>query len=253
MQKLFLNIFVKALLPFMTAAPAFATGEPASVPQSTEPATTIPFMPDMPLQLPKALPLLSIEEVPLSDHPAEMAGHAAAAGHDVGHAATSGLPQMDPTWFPSQIFWLALTFLALYFVFARKILPNLSSTIENRRSQIQGDLDSAQHLKEEAASVRNAYETILNEAREKCTELFIKVDEDIKKKTGKKMDSFSLRATKETQKTEEAIEEATNAAMGDMNAIAAELASLAAEKVIGIKPDIDQAKTLVNSLGRKAA
>lgn len=176
-------------------------------------------------------------------------------GHDAadGHAATSGLPQMDPTWFPSQIFWLAVTFVCLYVVFSRKILPDLSRTIDNRRNQIQGDLDSAQKLKEEADAVQRAYEAELNEARQKCTQMFQEAEEAIKKKTAKKMDGFTLRAEKETRETEEAIEAAKKDAIGEMNTIAAEIASLAAQKIIGLEPDIDQAKTVIKKLGLKAA
>lgn len=52
------------------------------------------------------------------------------------HHASAGLPQMDTAWFPSQIFWLAITFGFLYVVFSKKVLPGISSTLESRRNQI---------------------------------------------------------------------------------------------------------------------
>ncbi len=255
MRKTFLKLFVKASLPFIMTGAAFAAGETSPAQESAAPAAIMPTVaPSAEAPPPQSgiLPppdsahgtgISGIHDVVLQD-----AAHGAA-----GHAASSGLPQMDPTWFPSQIFWLAVTFAGLYVIFARKVLPDLSRTLENRRNQIQGDLDTAQNLKDEAESVHQAYEAILNEAKEKCSSMFIKVDEEIKKKTAKKMDGFALRAAKDMRDTEESIEEAKKAALGDMNTIAAEIASLAAQKIIGMEPDLDQAKTVVKKLGLKAA
>jgi F-type H+-transporting ATPase subunit b len=49
------------------------------------------------------------------------------------------------------------------------------------------------------------------------------------------------------------INKAKAAAMEDMQHLAAEIASMAAEKIIGVETDIDQAKTVVRSLKAKAA
>lgn len=179
-------------------------------------------------------------------------GELAAAEHH-GDEHKAGLPQMDVTWFPSQIFWLAVTFLSLYIIFSKKILPEISGTLENRREQIQGDLDSAQELKEQTEDVQKAYEEVLDEARKQSTELFESTQEYLTRKTAKKLDSFASSAQKKTKETELAIEESKVAAMGEMQTIAAEVASAAAEKIIGVTTDLDQAKTLVKNIGRKAA
>jgi F-type H+-transporting ATPase subunit b len=183
-------------------------------------------------------------------HGGEAAGvHADAAAQHV----SAGLPQMDPTWFPSQIFWLAVTFMCLYIIFARKILPEISSTLENRREQIEGDLDTAQAMKEEAEKVHQAYETILDGARKKASGLFIDADEDIKNKANQKLEAFRKRSAKKSADTEQVIAEAKDKAMSDMHSIAAEIASVAAEKIVGISTDLDRAKILVKNIDRKAA
>lgn len=167
--------------------------------------------------------------------------------------AKAGLPQMDPTWFPSQVFWLAVTFFCLYVIFSRKILPEISATLETRREQIEGDLENAQELKEEAEKVQQAYEEILDEARKKSSDAFKKADESIKKKTNEKLEKFRERAADENAKTEKLIEDAKKAAMDDMESTAAEVASVAAEKIVGISTDINKAKDLVKNIGKKAA
>ena len=88
---------------------------------------------------------------------------------DATHEASAGLPQLDPTWFASQIFWLLIVFGALYFIFSRSILPALSTTLENRHEHIQSDLDTAERLKEEAETVQSNYEAVLVDARAKAS------------------------------------------------------------------------------------
>jgi F-type H+-transporting ATPase subunit b len=183
---------------------------------------------------------------------------ALAEGHEgeaaeAAHHASAGLPQMDTKWFPSQIFWLAVTFLGLYVIFGKKLLPAISGTLENRRNHIQGDLDSAQNLREEVEKVQHANEESLDEARANAAQIFEDVQEALRRKTQKKMDSFAATSQKKTKEAEAAIEEAKSQAMSEMHTIAAEVASAAAEKIIGVSTDLDQAKTLVKNIGRKAA
>ena len=184
------------------------------------------------------------------------AGPAKHAPDDLAHSAehaSAGLPQMDPTWFPSQIFWLAVTFSCLYVIFARKVLPEISSTLESRREQIEGDLKSAQDLKEEAEAVHQSYESALSDARKKSSESFLKAETETKAKFEDAQNAFRDRVSKESAKTDKAIAKAKDAAMTDMHAIAAEIASAAAEKIVGVSTDLDKAKSVVKGIDRKAA
>lgn len=178
-------------------------------------------------------------------------GEVFAAGASHGEKASSGLPQMDPTWFPSQLFWLAITFVVLYVIFSKKVLPELSSIIESRREHIQGDLDNASSLKEEADKVHQAYNEILEDARQKSTSVFIETDEQIKERTENEYKSFEDRAQKETDVFEKRIEKAKIEAMGDMDAIAAEIAAEAAERIVGIATDIKDAKNVVKNVNKQ--
>ncbi len=181
-------------------------------------------------------------------------GHAEAAA-DVAehHESSGGLPQLNPASFPSQIFWLAITFLVMYLVFSRKALPEISSVIENRQEHIQSDLNAAEDLKDESEKVHNAYEEILEESRNKASELFATVEDKIKAEATAALDGFRERSNSASQDAEQRIAEATKAAMKDMDQIAAEVASQAAEKIVGISTDIDRAKSVIDNINKKAA
>ena len=62
-------------------------------------------------------------------------------------AAEAGMPQLDPTYWASQAFWLILTFTSLYFVLSKLFIPKIKDIIDDRESKIKNDLDEAHKLK----------------------------------------------------------------------------------------------------------
>ncbi len=94
---------------------------------------------------------------------------AAAVAETHGEAASaSTLPQLDPAWWPSQIFWLAVTFGVLYVLMAGRFLPSLGGAIEQRRDRMADDLDQAAEFKRQAEDAEAAYEKALADARAKA-------------------------------------------------------------------------------------
>jgi F-type H+-transporting ATPase subunit b len=78
------------------------------------------------------------------------------------------MPQLDTATWPPQLFWLAITFLALYFIVSRVAIPRTGGVIEQRKSAIDSDLARAQKLKGETDAAVQAYEAELAEARAKA-------------------------------------------------------------------------------------
>ena len=54
---------------------------------------------------------------------------------------SAGLPQMDISTFPSQLFWLIITFTVLYLFMWKFVIPRLSTTIEERQDKISNDIN----------------------------------------------------------------------------------------------------------------
>lgn len=79
--------------------------------------------------------------------------------------AQAGLPQLDPTWFASQVFWLVIHFAALYLIALKLILPRIAASLERRAGRIAGDIEQADKLHKEASTSRTAYEAALADAR----------------------------------------------------------------------------------------
>ena len=81
------------------------------------------------------------------------------------------MPQLDPTWFVSQLFWLFITFTLLYIVLARLVLPPLMHIVARREGTIEGDIAMAETLKAKAETARLDYERTLAEARDRAQQL----------------------------------------------------------------------------------
>jgi F-type H+-transporting ATPase subunit b len=172
--------------------------------------------------------------------------HTAAAEH-----ASSGLPQFDPTSFTSQLFWLAIVFVVLYTYFAKSGLPKVGKTIEVRNDQIQSDRNSAESMTREAQDVMEAYEKSLVAARHNSAKLHAENAEAIKGQVDKALQAFKTKADDQIKATEKSLADSKHQVMDEMHTIAAEIASAAAEKIVGISTDINAAKSVVQSVNSK--
>ncbi|MGR3571622.1 F0F1 ATP synthase subunit B' [Brevirhabdus sp.] len=76
-----------------------------------------------------------------------------------------GMPQLDASTFPNQIFWLVVTLLVLYFVLSRVALPRIASVLAERQGTITNDIATAEELKLKATEAEAAYEKALADAR----------------------------------------------------------------------------------------
>lgn len=85
-----------------------------------------------------------------------------------GEAAA--FPPFETWHMPSQLFWLAVLFTALYLALSRFILPKMSDTIEKRANRVASDLDEAARLNNQAVEAQKALELRLAQARAKARE-----------------------------------------------------------------------------------
>jgi len=254
MKHMLIKAILTVSLAVLTAGAAYA--QPTNlIPESEaqEPAVIIPANPEFEEQIPGfEAPETGVEAgtVGLDELHEELDPEHAAA-HDDAHHESAGLPQLDPTWFASQAFWLLLIFAFLYTYFSRTILPAISNTLENRHEHVQGDLDMAQKLKTEAELVFEAYNKGLENARAKATKLYHDVEEDIKIKSERQQSELRERLTKEMELSEARLQKTKNDALKEMDNSAAEIASAAAQKIVGVTTDINTAREIVQGLNGK--
>jgi len=170
---------------------------------------------------------------------------------DPGMAADvqkAGMPQFDLSRFPSQIFWLGVTFLVLYLVMSRIALPRIGEVLEARANRIGGDLDRASALKAEADQIKAAYEKALGESRAKAQEVGRSTEAALARDSAARQAELGNELAGRIRDAEGRIAAAKASAMGNLAGVAAEVASFAVQRVagIGISPsDADQAARAV--------
>lgn len=166
-------------------------------------------------------------------------------------AEQAGLPQMDVGTFPSQIFWLAVTFGLLFLMLWRMTLPMIESTIGARRGRIEGDLGAAEDLRKNAQIALSDYESALAQARTRAHQL---ADEN-RKRVVDEIDTMKAAADMDVQRATAAAEariaaERTKALAGVRSA-AAEAAAVIVERLIGTPVSGDEAAKAVPAIDAK--
>ncbi|WP_158043889.1 ATPase [Skermanella pratensis] len=175
------------------------------------------------------------------------AAHGADMAHGAEHAS-GGLPQLDPTVFAPQLIWLAISFIALYFLMAKVALPKVAEVLEERQERITNDLDRASSLREESAGVMEGYEKALTDARTHAQSVMAATTADIASASSGRQAQFNADLAAKTRAAEERINAAKETALTSVRSVAVEIAQQAAEKLGGIKVDAARADTAVGAV-----
>ena len=145
------------------------------------------------------------------------------------------MPQFDPTTFSTQIFWLVLTFLALYLVLWKVVLPRISNVLEQRQEKIEDDLGRAEKLKSEAEEVLADYKKSLDEARATAQADLKAAADEMAAVAAERQASFNAELAAKTNEAEARIAKAQEEALGNLKSVAVEAASDATARLIGVE------------------
>lgn len=156
-----------------------------------------------------------------------------------------GMPQFDPKTMASQIFWLIVSFAILYFVMSKVVMPMLGGTIEARAAKIQGDLDAAARARDEAKAALAHYETSLADARAQAQSSNRAAADAASAASAARLTEVGTRIGGEIATAEKRITEARQAAMGNVRAMAVEVAQAAYGKLVGGQADAARVDALV--------
>ena len=91
---------------------------------------------------------------------------------EVFAAESGGMPQLDPEFWVSQIFWLTLVFGTLYIVLSKLILPKISANLELRKSQIQENIEAAEKQRESSEAKLKEFDGIILKSKIEAKNIF---------------------------------------------------------------------------------
>jgi F-type H+-transporting ATPase subunit b len=162
------------------------------------------------------------------------------------------MPQFDPSTWPPQIVWLIITFVALYFLMAKVALPRISEILDERDFRINDSLRKAEGLKQDAEDAVAAYEQRMAEARAKAQEQVRDAREEAAAEAARRHAALSERLSEEISAAEARIEAARREALEGIQAVSAEVAAMAVERLIGQRPAPAKAAAAVDQVLKEA-
>ena len=92
------------------------------------------------------------------------------------------MPQLEITTYPSQIFWLVVSFLTLYLIMSRIIIPRISSVIKNRESQIKNNIHISEQLYKDTEIINDELEKVRKDTETEAKEIINNLKETTNKK-----------------------------------------------------------------------
>ena len=170
---------------------------------------------------------------------------------EVFTAESGGMPQLNPEFWISQIFWLTLTFGILYIVLSKLILPKISANLELRKSQIQENVEAAEKQRESSESKLKEYDNIILKSKLEAKNIFKDAREKVIKDINSKKETLDKQIDVEIQKAEKEINFLRKSAPEKINKIAIETSSELVKKLIGADVNNSSISAIVEDLSKR--
>lgn len=160
------------------------------------------------------------------------------------------MPQFEPTYFASQLFWLYASFALLVILLSVFALPKIGSVLEDRQKRIDGNLDKAAAFKSEAEAAIAAYEKALAESRAEAQRILQAGQQAMASQSEARQKALGEKLALQIKAGEGRIQAAKDEALGHIREISADLARATLLRLTGQSADDSQIDSAIaGSLG----
>jgi len=166
-------------------------------------------------------------------------------------AAEAGMPQLDPTYWASQGFWLILIFTLLYLALSKLFIPKIKNSIDDRENRIKDDLDEAQKLKEVAEAKLKEYEISIENAKKDVQKILFKSKNKLNSDIQNKKKTFEKEIETEIENAEKEIESFKKDSLESISKISEEITSKIIENISGEPMNQSSVKATVQESVKK--
>ena len=170
---------------------------------------------------------------------------------EVFAAESGGMPQLNPEFWISQIFWLSLTFGILYLVLSKLILPKISNNLETRKSQISENIEAADNHRESSESKLKEYEDLVLKSKLEAKNIFKDARDKVLKDINSKKENLDKQIDEEIKKAEAEINLLKKGAPEKINKIAIDTSSELVKKLIGTEVNNSSISAIVDDLSKR--
>ena len=166
-------------------------------------------------------------------------------------AAGAGMPQLDPTYWASQTFWLIFVFSILYISIAKKKKKKKKKNLDDRENKIKEDLDEANNLKNLSEEKLKEYELELENSKKDVTKILLESKNILDKNIANKKEAMEKEIEFEISKAQKEILNLKKNSINSINIISQQIASDIIEKMSGDKLNESSVKAAVEDVSTK--
>ena len=166
-------------------------------------------------------------------------------------AEESGMPQLNPEYWVSQIFWLIIVFSSLYIFLSKLVLPKISENLEKRKSQVLSYLEQAEKFKKESEKKIKEYETIILESKNKAKLIINASKEKLSNEINLKKNQLDEEIEKEINLAEKEIENLKKDSIINVNKIAVETTTEIIKNLMKIELNQSNVSAIVEDVSKK--
>jgi len=172
--------------------------------------------------------------------------------YEKAFASDEGMPQLNPEFWISQIFWLILVFGSLYVLLAKLILPKISDNLESRKSKIAENIEDAEKKREESDQKLKDYEKVIANSKVEAKNIFNQARDKILRDINKKKESMEKEINEEIKKAEKEILDLKKKSPEKINKIAIETSADIVKQIIGSEVNSSNISAIVEDISKKS-
>ena len=160
------------------------------------------------------------------------------------------MPQITqlPLIFSSQLFWLLVTFGFVFFVIAKGMVPKIQGVVEQRDAKITSDLEEAQRARNEAEKTEAAYRERMDASRAEAMKLATAAKQSAAREAEERVKAVDEQVGGKISEAEARIRSSVEAAMRDLDSVAADATRELVAKLTGRDVAEDEARQAVKAV-----
>jgi len=160
------------------------------------------------------------------------------------------MPQLNPEFFVSQLFWLVVTFSFLLVFLWRISLPRIGNVLDKRERKISEDLTAAKELQVEAEKIQDIIENQLKQARADASEMIKSSSVSLQEKAQIELTKLDKDLDSKIDQSSKAIEKSKNESVSLIQAQINEITKLTLSKVASFDVSDDEIKSAIKGSER---
>ncbi len=161
------------------------------------------------------------------------------------------MPQLNPEFFASQLFWLVITFVFLFIFLWRVSLPRINSVQTKRENKIKEDIKKAKQLQAEAEDIQEQINKQLDQAKSDSAELIKSAFVKLQDESSKKLEELDKSLSTKIDATYEAIEKNKTESMNQIYEQINDITKLMISKISNIQVNEGEIKMAVEKIRQK--